>query len=104
MPVKRRRKPLEGDQPPVRSQTVLYKIVYGDDTYSVCKKGFLSIFNIGEKCVRNVLMKLTVTGTPVPDKRGKHEPGTKIKGRKYECVLEHIQLLPTVSLHQEEDT
>ena len=56
--------------------------MYEDKTYSVCKKGFMSIFQIGRKRVANVLKKFTITGTPVPDKRGVHEPATKIKGRK----------------------
>ena len=98
VPVKRRRVPL-GKDPPVRSQTVLYSVVYEDKTYSVCKKGFMSIFQIGRKRVANVLKKLTIIGTPVPDKRGVHEPATKIKGRKAECVREHINLLPTISSH-----
>lgn len=65
VPVKHRRKELEGDVPR-RTQTVLYKIVCSNKDYPVCKAAFRSIFSISDKRVRNVLRKLTSPEYPFP--------------------------------------
>ena len=42
---------------------------------------------------------LSPTGTPTADKRGKHPSARKIRGPTYDCVVEHIQNLPTTASH-----
>lgn len=53
---------------------------YENKSHKVCKAGFCSIFDVKDGCVDNALKKHTLTGTPVPDNRGKCDPVNKIHG------------------------
>ncbi|XP_068226262.1 uncharacterized protein [Palaemon carinicauda] len=97
-PVKRRRKPL-GDKPPVRTQTREYTITYQNNVHTVCKAGFLSILSVSDTRMRTALSKVTDTGAPIGDKRGRHPPGTKKDKRVVKLIEEHMGSIPIVSSH-----
>lgn len=96
VPIKRRRKAADES---MRTQTILYSVMYGDKKHSICKKGFCSIFGIGQKRVRVAIQKLTMGKTTLPDQRGKTPTATKFVGEKADLVRTHIKMLPTMSSH-----
>lgn len=99
MPVKRRRAEI-GEGTFKRQHTFLYKVMYNSIDYMVCKNGFCSIFGIGLDRVTYVSTKLTITGTPIADKRGKHSNSRRgIEPKDEEKVIKHIESLPTVFSH-----
>ena len=98
--VKRRRKPID----PVkgarfRTGNLEYKITHANKDYSVCAAGFFSIFDITRMRVNTAMKKVSSTGTPVPDKRGKHTQARTVGDAEKEYVIKHIKRLPTVSSH-----
>ena len=97
-PVKRRRKPVVTAER-FRRHTVSYFVLHEKKEIPVCKSGFLSIFNVGEKRIRTLLNKHSPTGTPVHDQRGKTAPAVKFSDEAVNVVREHINQLPAVGSH-----
>ncbi|KAG7177742.1 putative Transposable element Tcb1 transposase-like 9, partial [Homarus americanus] len=71
VPIKRKRTKQEVSR---RSSTVLYHVQYNDMKVQVCKTGFCAMHGLGKGRVSNTVKKLTFTGTPTSDKRGRHTP------------------------------
>ena len=53
-------------------QVMSYSVTYNDVKIAICRNAFYAIHGITEKRVRTAIKKRTITGTPEPDKRGKH--------------------------------
>ena len=98
MAVKRRRVNV-GEDPPRKGQSLEYTVMYDTVVTKVCKQGFLSIFAFSEQRVRTALKKITVTGTPIRDQRGRHTPVNKIDERVIELIKEHVDSVPKVGSH-----
>ena len=99
LPIKRRRKPKNPDAPGSSHASTLHcTVVFENVTYSVCKTGFLSIFGLKRRRLENAIKKISVSLTPLQDKRGKHRH-LKIDSDEADCVVEHITSLETVSSH-----
>lgn len=97
-PVKRCRVP-QGQDAPVHSQTRECTVVYNNVVHKVCKAAFLPIFGMRDKRMCTALAKVSITGCPVPDKYGKHTPGTKKGERVHQLIHEHVSSIPKVSSH-----
>ena len=65
--------------------------------YKCAKTMSLNTFNIDERSVRTTLLKVTNTGTILPDYRGKHENHKNAKERE-EIVVQHIQLFKCLTM------
>ena len=100
-PVKRPRSKKQGpdDSESRRSFTNVYSVTYAKVTHVICLRGFLSVFSISEKRVRNALAAVSPTGTPRGDMRGRHPCPRKIAQEAVNRVLQHIHSFPTVSSH-----
>lgn len=99
VPVKRVRKTKTPDQPGKPRDTMReYTVMHGDKKTRVCRAGFLSIFGLKRKRVDNACRKVTESGTPVRDKRGKHSV-PKVRDVHVRRVLEHIRSIPAVASH-----
>lgn len=55
----------------------------------VCCTAFMHIHMISEKRLRVALDKQSMTGTVVPDQKGRHVPGVKVSQFKRNLVKEH---------------
>ena len=97
VPVKRRRTLFPEESR--RSTSVAYVLKYQESEFKVCKRGFMSIFGIGEKRCRVAMLKVTLGKTTVPDQRGRQATATKFEGPKAELVRDHINMLPTMTSH-----
>ena len=82
-----------------QNSTLSCTVMYENTTFHVCKAGFLSMFGLKRRRLENAVMKVSIASVPQPDKRGRHEPSSKIKGLQADLVRDHIRNLPTVSSH-----
>ncbi|MPC61552.1 hypothetical protein E2C01_055624 [Portunus trituberculatus] len=89
-PVKRHRPVQEPNEARLRSCTLEYTLAYADQTYTICKKGFLAILAVSETRVRTALKAITTTGSPREDKRGKLIPVNIISDAQLERAMQHI--------------
>ena len=97
-PVKRKRTKIPNKS--ARKQ-YSYIVHHNQVDYDICRRAFASLHACGyariQRLVDNKLS--TPTGTPVPDKRGKHPSGNQIPGPQVDKVHEHIQTLAVQSSH-----
>lgn len=72
-----------------------YTVLVNNELISVCKQAFLSIHNISDKRMRNVLIKAKASGngTLPNDQRGRHEPSNKTSDEAHMCVRDFFSLL-----------
>ena len=80
-----------------------YTVKYQEESIQVCRTAFLHIHDISNTRLRLQAnrLRMSETGTPPGDKRGRHgtEPKQKITGARLQRVHEHITSLPTTSSH-----
>jgi len=55
-----------------------YKIKYEGVVHSVCRTAFCSILGVSIRRVSTAMEKSSSTGTPIDDKRGKHDPSLSL--------------------------
>ena len=83
-----------------RKATLEYSVRKAGEKVVVCKTAFLSIHNISDKRVLNVLKKAGETGVAPTDRRGKEgTPGNKMPEDMRKLGEEHIKSLPLCSSH-----
>ncbi|CAB3247308.1 unnamed protein product [Arctia plantaginis] len=70
------------------------------NTKRVCKDFFLKALTISNRRFTNAAFtKTPITGLPVYDKRGKHEPGNKTNEDKLQDIRAHIKSFPKFKSH-----
>lgn len=99
VPVKRHRKSKTPDSPGLQRQIMLaYTVIFNNVTYPVCRAGFLSVYGLNRRRVENAEKKVTPSGAPKPDMRGRHATD-KVSSKQVELVVKHISSIPVVSSH-----
>ena len=96
--VKRRRKPARGGVLH-RRHTVQYTVLRDKTEIVVCRKAFLSIFDVSDTRIRTVLEKESSTGTVQADRRGTTTHARAIAKSDIDVIKEHINTIPTVTSH-----
>lgn len=98
VPVKRSRTKQDDNK---RQKMCNYFVKKDNVDTRVCRKAFLSLHGITKRKLETLEQKrrLSPTGTPRPDRRGKHPSSRKITGPVFDHVVEHIQSLPTTASH-----
>ena len=81
-----------------RTMSRQYHLFFKGEAIQCCSVMFLNTFAIDEKRVQTVLSKKTLTGTPLTDRRGKHQ-SHKTKERERNCVKEHIMQFQVLESH-----
>ena len=78
-----------------------YTVKYKDEEFVVCRVAFPAMHGISVRRIEihQQRMRVSNTGTPIEDKRGKQPSANKIVGMKRDIVHEHIESLPTKSSH-----
>ena len=83
-----------------RKATLEYGVHVANERVIVCKKAFLSIHDLSEKRVLNVLKKVGDTGVSPVDRRGTHgHPHNKKPDEVQQLAHDHIKSLPLCSSH-----
>ena len=82
-----------------RATTMEYSIINGLQTIKVCKAGFIAMHGLTRGRIESVVKKMTHTGIPIADRRGKHPSSNKIVGVNAARVREHIRMLPVLTSH-----
>lgn len=75
-----------------------YHLFLNGEAIQCCAVMFLNTLSIDEKRVRTVLRKKTVTGTPLIDRRGKHQ-NHKTKEKERNFVIKHIKTFQVLESH-----
>lgn len=71
-PVKHPRKPVHSDAPGnKRGEMLVDSIAYKNQTFWVFRAGFLAVFGLKWRRVKTAVKRVTETGTPLHNKRGK---------------------------------
>lgn len=75
--------------------------VYKLRGFRVCKEFFMKTLDVSNKRLQNVVnkKKITKSGIPLRDKRGRKEPPNKISQDRIEFIKEHINKFPRYSSH-----
>ena len=82
-----------------RKATREYTVNVDNETVVVCKKAFLSMHNVSDKRVRNVLANVGETGVAPTDRRGQGPSINKQDEEMRNLGSEHIKSLPLCSSH-----
>ena len=85
----------------LRPAKIVFTVKCQQKQYEICRSAFQSIHGMTSKEMQVFLSKRkqSPTGALPTDSRGRHEPGSKIKGVQLERVHEHIRMLCVTSSH-----
>ena len=98
-PVKRRRAVPDPGAQRRRSVTRSYRLTYESASYSLCKKGFISVLGISDKRMRTALVSVSPSGCPRGDLRGRKPCARRTPAAVTARVKQHIKSFPTVTSH-----
>ncbi|CAH1111535.1 unnamed protein product [Psylliodes chrysocephalus] len=95
------RKKVAGKKHKDRTVTHKYALHVNGENKEVCKKCFLTTFDITNRFVTDVIKnkKQSTCGITHPDLRGKGEPHNKTPKDDINLVISHISLIPTYESH-----
>ncbi|XP_050305149.1 uncharacterized protein LOC126742537 [Anthonomus grandis grandis] len=77
----------------------VFHLKVNGELIQVCKGCFEKTFDISNKFITTVLLKMNSTGICEKDKRGRKEPPNKISENSLQLVKDHIASIPTYESH-----
>ena len=88
-----------GDESKQRQVNRTYWFKVGGNQIHVCKAAFASILGISTARVYRALEKVTASGVPVPDMRGRHLNHPRVSQDRLQLAVDHVNSFPTVTSH-----